>query len=165
MNDNIRVSDADRESAAERLREHFAAGRLTSEELEERLTATFSAKTEGDLRAVLTDLPAAPTAGAPAPPAGWPPPGWRQPPWARRRGGFPVRRPRLLPLLLIALIVAVAIPSVGWVAVAFVKVLLLVWLVSMVVGVLAMARCRRRLRRHWQSGFGGNWQCYQWHGR
>ena len=165
MNDNIRVSDADREGVAERLREHFAAGRLTSDELEERLTATFSAKTAGDLRPVLADLPEPVPAGMQAPPTGWAPPGGQQPRWAGSRGGFPVRRPRILPLVLIALLVAVAIPGAGWAALVFVKVLLLVWLVSLVAGALVMARFRRHVRRRWQSGYGGCWQRYQWHGR
>ena len=72
MNENIRVSDADRERVAERLREHFAQGRLTSDELEERITATFSAKTVGDLRQVMTDLPGE-TPAAPVPPQAGPP--------------------------------------------------------------------------------------------
>ncbi len=55
--DRMRASDADRELAAARLREHFAAGRLTYAELDERLTVALSARTAGDLRGLLTDLP------------------------------------------------------------------------------------------------------------
>jgi DNA-binding PadR family transcriptional regulator len=51
------VSDADRELAAARLREHFAVGRLTHAELDERLTAALTARTAGDLRGLLADLP------------------------------------------------------------------------------------------------------------
>jgi Domain of unknown function (DUF1707) len=57
MDDRFWVSDADRDRAAALLRVHFAAGRLTAEELDERLTATLRAKTFGDLRRVLADLP------------------------------------------------------------------------------------------------------------
>ena len=64
MDDRIRVSDADRERVTARLREHFAEGRLSSEELDERITAALSAKTFGDLRSVMADLPDA----APEPP-------------------------------------------------------------------------------------------------
>jgi Domain of unknown function (DUF1707) len=53
----IRVSDAEREAAASELREHFASGRLDSEELNERLDRAFAAKTRGDLNALFTDLP------------------------------------------------------------------------------------------------------------
>ena len=53
----MRVSDAEREAAASQLREHFASGRLNSDDLDERLTAAFAAKTRGDLDALFTDLP------------------------------------------------------------------------------------------------------------
>jgi hypothetical protein len=53
----MRVSDAEREAAAAELREHFASGRLTQDELDERLTAVFAAKTRADLNALFTDLP------------------------------------------------------------------------------------------------------------
>jgi hypothetical protein len=64
MDDRIRTSDADRDRVAARLRDHFAEGRLTRDELEERIAATLNARTFGDLRQVLTDLPE-PTAGGP----------------------------------------------------------------------------------------------------
>ena len=57
MDDCFRTSDADRDHAAALLRDHFAAGRLTPEELDARLTATLNAHTLGDLRPVLADLP------------------------------------------------------------------------------------------------------------
>jgi Domain of unknown function (DUF1707) len=59
MDDNFRTSDPDRDRVAALLREHFAAGRLTRAELDERITATLNAKTSGDLRRVLADLPGA----------------------------------------------------------------------------------------------------------
>ena len=59
MDDRFRTSDADRDRVAALLRDHFAEGRLTREELDERLTATLSATTFGDLRRVLADLPGA----------------------------------------------------------------------------------------------------------
>ncbi|HWG01115.1 MAG TPA: DUF1707 domain-containing protein [Trebonia sp.] len=69
----LRASDADRERAATLLREHHAVGRLTAEEFHERLEAAYAAKTQGELDALLADLPAIdlyrlPAAGiAPAP--------------------------------------------------------------------------------------------------
>jgi hypothetical protein len=54
----MRVGDAEREAAATELREHFASGRLNSEELDQRLTAAFAARTRGDLDALFSDLPA-----------------------------------------------------------------------------------------------------------
>lgn len=55
--DHIRVSDRDRERATVRLRDHFAEGRLTREELDERITAALNARTVGDLRRLMADLP------------------------------------------------------------------------------------------------------------
>ena len=85
MDDHIRVSDADRERVTGRLREHFAEGRLTSDELDERVSAALNAKTFGDLRPLMADLPepvpGAAAGGAPA--AGRRRPGW---PTAAARG-------------------------------------------------------------------------------
>jgi len=53
----IRASDADRDRVAADLREHFAAGRLTTEEFTDRLGRAFAAKTLGDLDNLLADLP------------------------------------------------------------------------------------------------------------
>ena len=53
---NVRVGDADRDAVATQLREHFADGRLTLEELNERLDQTFAAKTKADLNTVMRDL-------------------------------------------------------------------------------------------------------------
>jgi hypothetical protein len=68
----MRVSDAEREAAAAELREHFASGRLDQEELNERLSAVFAARTRGDLNALFADLPSAGPAwaGAGAPGGG-----------------------------------------------------------------------------------------------
>ncbi len=52
------ASDADRDRAAERLRAATAEGRLTSEELEERLERAFSARTDAELEPLVADLPA-----------------------------------------------------------------------------------------------------------
>jgi hypothetical protein len=53
----LRASDADRERAAEQLREHAGAGRLSTDELSERLETVFAARTLGDLEPPLADLP------------------------------------------------------------------------------------------------------------
>ena len=52
-----RISDADREAAAARLREHYAQGRLTLEEFRHRLDAAFEATTPSQLTALTRDLP------------------------------------------------------------------------------------------------------------
>lgn len=55
--DHVRASDADRERVASALREHCALGRLTVEEVGERLDRTYAARTLGELAAVTSDLP------------------------------------------------------------------------------------------------------------
>ena len=62
----LRASDADRERVAEVLRDALAEGRLDMEEFEERLEATYKARTYGELAPLTRDLPA-PGATAPAP--------------------------------------------------------------------------------------------------
>jgi hypothetical protein len=54
---NVRASDADREQIADRLRKAAAEGRLLAEELEQRIEATFTARTYGELDALVDDLP------------------------------------------------------------------------------------------------------------
>ena len=64
---DLRASDAEREHHAELLREHAAQGRLTVDELDERLDRVYAARTVGELSPVVADLPApAPT---PQPPS------------------------------------------------------------------------------------------------
>lgn len=60
----LRASDAEREHAAEEIREHFAAGRLTPEELSQRLDAAYRAKTIGELMVLRGDLPPLPASVA-----------------------------------------------------------------------------------------------------
>lgn len=54
----MRVSDADRHQVAEILREAAGEGRIDLEELDERLEATYAAKTYADLVPITMDLPA-----------------------------------------------------------------------------------------------------------
>jgi uncharacterized protein DUF1707 len=55
----LRASDADRERVAEVLRDAVAEGRLDMTEFEERLDATYKARTYGELAPITRDLPAA----------------------------------------------------------------------------------------------------------
>lgn len=61
----LRASDADRERVAEVLRDALAEGRLDMEEFEERLEATYKARTYGELTPITRDLPAAGVAPPP----------------------------------------------------------------------------------------------------
>ena len=64
---SMRASDADRERVANILREAAGDGRLTMEELDERLDAVYTAKTYAELEPITRDLPATGTAHAPVP--------------------------------------------------------------------------------------------------
>ena len=156
MYDNIRISDADREQVTSRLREHFAEGRLTSDELEERITATLSAKTFGDLRGILADLPEpgplGPQPGPLGPQPGPVPSGWTGRPVYYRR------RPRFLPVALLILFAALVVPGPGWAFFAFIKLALLAWLVVCVAGIFAASRFRRRVRHSAHYGHPDPWR-------
>lgn len=53
----MRVSNDDRERVARVLHDSMAEGRITVNELEERLDKVYAAKTFGDLEPLLRDLP------------------------------------------------------------------------------------------------------------
>lgn len=82
---DLRIGDADRESAASVLREHYAQGRLTLDEFNQRLDDTFAATTQRQLATITQDLPHL-TPPAAAPPVKGEP---RPRPW----------HPRVLPAL------------------------------------------------------------------
>jgi hypothetical protein len=60
----LRVSDEDRERVAAEIREHFAQGRLDSDELSDRLGRAYGARTAGELDALRADLPQVPPSPA-----------------------------------------------------------------------------------------------------
>ena len=102
----IRIGDAERDQAVSLLGDHFAAGRLNREELDERIDQAMQAKFTTDLRPLFVDLPGAePAAGRPAP---------------QFRAGPPAYAPLffLAPLLMIGVVItaiAVGAPWVLWV--------------------------------------------------
>jgi hypothetical protein len=61
-NGNLRIGDTERDTAMTRLRDHYAAGRLTTVEMVSRLDAALAARTQQQLDDLLADLP------RPAPP-------------------------------------------------------------------------------------------------
>jgi Domain of unknown function (DUF1707) len=99
----LRVSDADRDRAIAELSEHFQAGRLTTDEFEDRTGQALKARTAGDLAELFTDLPRKPSAMAgpgPQPATG---PGLALPPASSapaRYGHVPV-----VPVVIMAVIV------------------------------------------------------------
>jgi|SRR4051794_6863307 hypothetical protein len=94
---HLRIGDAEREAAVSALGEHYAAGRITREELDDRTSAAYAARTEAELWPLFADLPVAarPTRGGSTRTAGRPagPPRW-----------FPGA---LVPLMLVAIALAV----------------------------------------------------------
>jgi Domain of unknown function (DUF1707) len=60
VNPNWLAATADRERAAGVLRAGFAEGRLTQDELDDRLARVYAARTYGELWALTADLPAGP---------------------------------------------------------------------------------------------------------
>jgi hypothetical protein len=55
----MRASDSDRDAVVSDLSEHFQAGRLTADEFDERTGRALAARTWGELRDLLADLPGA----------------------------------------------------------------------------------------------------------
>jgi DUF1707 SHOCT-like domain len=55
--DDLRAGNAEREVVVSRLNDAFAEGRLDLGELDQRIAAAYAAKTMGDLRPLLADLP------------------------------------------------------------------------------------------------------------
>lgn len=124
---HLRVSDADRAEAAERLSKHYGEGRLDQAEFDARLEKAMSAKTRGDLSGLLDDLP-----------AGDPPP--QAPP------GLPRRPVRTVAFLIIVLVLAAAAGRVVFHPFLLFPFFLPVpWLV---IGLLAFVLLRRR--RSWR---------------
>jgi hypothetical protein len=85
---NLRAADGDRDATAGTLREHHLAGRIDSDEFQERLERCYAAKTYAELDALLADLPGD-QRSAPSPP--------------RRRSAPRIALLPLLPLLIVAL--------------------------------------------------------------
>lgn len=74
----LRIGDAERESAAADLAEHYAQGRLSVDEHAERLEQVWVARTQADLRPLFRDLPGGAYGARPAgPPERRPAPRWR----------------------------------------------------------------------------------------
>jgi hypothetical protein len=84
----IRIGDAERDKAVSDLGDHFAAGRLTRDEFDDRADQAMKARFSTDLAPLFADLPASQPTAPTAPPgavrSGGPPP------WAYAMWLFPV---------------------------------------------------------------------------
>ncbi|HEU0214632.1 MAG TPA: DUF1707 domain-containing protein [Jiangellaceae bacterium] len=98
----LRIGDAERDRAVAALGDHYAAGRLTAEEFDDRSSRAWQARTAEDLAPLFADLPGSRAVVEPA---------WRE--WSvpgRRHPGFGTGfRPPLLFLPVVLLAVAVAV--------------------------------------------------------
>ena len=63
---DLRIGDAERDVAMTQLREHFVAGRLTFDELTERIDAALIAKTQRQIDRLTADLPRPPRPARPS---------------------------------------------------------------------------------------------------
>jgi hypothetical protein len=135
----IRIGDAEREAAVAALGEHYAAGRLTKEEYDERAERAWAARVSSTLTPLFADLPA---------------PHWNRPtmastmasaPSSRRPAGSPRRAGFHLPLLpMLAIFVGVAL-LVGHFWVFWVLLGLYWW---------AGRSFRQARRREWRTRYG-----------
>jgi hypothetical protein len=150
----LRASDAERERVVAFLREHALLGRLTDDELEERIGLAYASVTVGDLEKLIHDLPRTPRASSPARP--------RTHARAATR-----RRQHTPPPALIGLgIGALLVSGVGFAAVAVVlavavALIATVFALSVVLGpillvallVVAASKRHSRPRGHWRPQY------------
>ena len=142
---SLRVSDADRDRAIAELSEHYQAGRLTTEEFEDRTGRALQARTTADLAGLFTDLPRrqAPATGASAPSAA---PGAAGTAPASPAKAWPARMP-VAPVTILAVVAVLALLSGHLFHIAWVPVVAII-----VVRLLAGSRNRHDGRhdgRHW----------------
>lgn len=100
----LRIGDAERETAATALGEHYATGRLSKEEYDERAARVWAARFQSDLEPLFTDLPN-PWRPTPAP--------------VRPRPAMPMRRPvppfaPLAPILVVGLVAMAILTGMPW---------------------------------------------------
>jgi hypothetical protein len=137
MNEQLRLSDAERDEAARVLGEHYAQGRLTADEHQERQDRLFAARTYADLPPIFHDLPG----GSPLHPAPVAPP--RRAAYAAPRGAAPSPR-RVLRVALFALLALLVVTHAH--VLLFV---LVVWLLFAVIGGRGRSCGRGWGRRGW----------------
>jgi hypothetical protein len=152
----LRASDAERERVVAFLREHALLGRLTDDELEDRIGLAYASVTVGDLEKLIGDLPRAsrPAAAAPAPPRRHAP--------ARRRQSSPP--PALIGLGIGALLISgVGIAALGLIVAIGVALIATVFALSVVLGPILLVALliigaskrhhHRRPRGHWHPQY------------
>jgi hypothetical protein len=107
----LRIGDVERENAVSVLGEHYAAGRLSKEEFDERAAAAWSARTTSQLAPLFVDLPSLTGPAARRP--GQPRPASPVRPGHHAWFGVPMPALPLLPILLLVLVL-VALTHLPW---------------------------------------------------
>jgi Flp pilus assembly protein TadB len=144
----LRASDAERERVVTFLREHALLGRLSDDELEDRIGLAYASITVGDLERLIADLPRGGRTAAPRRPA--PRPQHRA--VAHRKGPSPAligvgAGALLLTGLPIALLVGVVAIAVTLVALVFALSVVFGPLLLIALLIIATARRRRPQRQ------------------
>ncbi|MGD0374489.1 MAG: DUF1707 domain-containing protein [Streptosporangiaceae bacterium] len=139
---DLRIGDSDREAAAALLREHYAAGRLTFEEFNQRLDAAFAATTQSQLSQVTRDLPHVGMPSAARPLAAG---GQRRERAREHHGSAPRSGLRMLPsvIALLAVLLLMTGPHLG-----------LFWPSRLVIFVAIFAAARALMRRLFRGARG-----------
>jgi hypothetical protein len=149
----LRASDAERERVVAFLREHALLGRLTDDELEERIGLAYASVTVGDLEKLIHDLP---RAARPSPARAHA----NRPVATRRRQGPPP--PALIGLGIGALLVSgIGFAAVGLVLAIGVALIATVFALSVVLGpfllvallIVAASKRHHRPRGHWRPQY------------
>jgi hypothetical protein len=157
---DMRIGDADREAVAAHLREHYAQGRLTMDEFDQRLDAAFAATMRSQLSALTRDLPpaAAPSAPLPVSVAGA-----RRERAGRERAGRehrPGSRARLgfIPMIISAVI--------AWLLIFDLQLRMFPWPGKLAIFLLIFTVVRGVMRRIWHLGRGAGYMgCGRYRGR
>ena len=146
---DLRIGDADREAVAAALREHYAQGRLTLEEFNQRIEAAFAATMRSQLSALTRDLPpvAPPAARVPVADPGVQRERARHEHGSRRRSGL-----GLIPALIAAL--------TTWFLIIGLHLSLFPLPGKLAIFLLVFGLIRGVFRRVWRSGRGGG--CGRW---
>ena len=150
---SLRIGDAERIAAATALGDHFAAGRIDQDELDQRLSTAYAARTFADLEPLFADLPdprptrPATAAQAPTTPAPGTPEAWRA---YRNRGRGPAWGAWVVPAVPLPVLVLglVALISIVGTLVFFAPFILIplfwIWFVG------ARGRWHHRRRQYWR---------------
>jgi hypothetical protein len=140
---DLRIGDSDREAAATFLREHYAQGRLTLEEFNERLNAIFAATTQGQLSAITRDLPYVGVAAASPPRAQA---DARQERSRQRHQSAPPRGLRMLPVIIAVMAV--------WLVLFDLHLRFFFWPGRLAIFLAVFAAARGLMRWVWRQGGG-----------